>query len=382
MVLLKQKSKITKPKSTKKPQFRSTSSGSSSMAELMATHKSPFVTLHKGEIIEGTITKLSSSEVLVNINAKAEAVVLEKDKRILNTILSSLSIGDKVNVQILNPESDMGNPVVSLRRFLDSKLWDKLEDLVKDKKVIDIVITEAIKGGLLVTGDGISGFLPNSQLSFASYAKLDGSSQNLVGNKIKAIVLEVDKATNKIIFSQSHVVNQEDFEKEIKGLKIGQKATTLVTNVTPYGIFVSVPQGDRVVDGFMHISEISWERVSDTSSLYNTGDSVEAVITGFDKEARRVNLSVKKLKIDPFDEKIKSFAIDKKLSAKVTKILSTGVLLDLGDEIEGFIRKEKIPPSVSYKMGDLVDATVSKIDPKRRRVEVVPVLLEKPIGYR
>jgi len=355
---------------------------STSMAELLASHKSPFVALHKGDIIEGTITKLSSSAILVDVNAKAEAVVLEKDKRILHNILSSLSVGDKVNVQILNPESDTGNPVVSLRRFLDTKLWDKVEEFQKSKKVIDVTVSDVIKGGLLVSGDGISGFLPNSQLSFASHTETLGSAQNIIGSKIKAIVLEMDRATHKIIFSQSHVLNQEDFEREIKGLKTGQKVTTSVTNVTPYGIFVSVPNGERVVDGFMHISEISWERVSDTSSLYNAGDSIEAAITGFDKEARRVNLSVKKLKTDPFDERIKNFSVDKKLSAKVVKILSTGVLLELGDEIGGFIRKEKIPPTVSYKAGDLVDVTVSEIDLKRRRVVVVPVLLEKPIGYR
>lgn len=377
MALLNHKSKITNPKSNK-PQ-----GSSKTMAELMASHRSsPFVTLHKGDIIEGTITKLSSAAVLVDVNAKAEAVVLEKDKKILHNILSSLSVGDKVNVQILNPESDMGNPVVSLRRFLDSKLWNNLEELAKNKTVIDVVIDDVIKGGLLVSGDGISGFLPNSQLSFASHTITEGSAQNIIGSKIKAIVLEVDRATRKIIFSQSHVLNQKDFEKEIKGLKTGQKVTATVTNVTPYGIFVSVPNGERIVDGFMHISEISWERVSDTSSLYNTGDIMEAAITGFDKEARRVNLSVKKLKIDPFDEKIKNFSVDKKLSATVVKILSTGVSLNLGDEIHGFIRKEKIPPTIAYKVGDLVNVTVSEIDLKRRRVVVVPVLLEKPIGYR
>jgi len=377
VALLNHKSKITNSKSNK-PQ-----GSSKSMAELMASHKSsPFVTLHKGDIIEGTITKLSSSAILVDVNAKAEAVVLEKDKKILHNILSSLSVGDKVNVQILNPESEMGNPVVSLRRFLDNKLWDRVGELVKNRKVIDVVIDDVIKGGLLVSGDGISGFLPNSQLSFASHTITQGSTQNIIGSKIKAIVLEVDRATRKIIFSQSHVLNQEDFEKEIKGLKTGQKVTATVTNITPYGIFVSVPNGERVIDGFMHISEISWERVLDTSSLYNTGDSIEAAIIGFDKEARRVNLSVKKLNIDPFDEKIKNFSVDKKLSATVVKILSTGVSLDLGDEISGFIRKEKIPPTVSYKAGDLVNVTVSKIDSKRRRIVVVPVLLEKPIGYR
>jgi len=370
-----QKSKIKNQNltSSKKPQ---------TMAELLASHKSPFVTFHKGDIIEGIITKLSSSAILVDVNAKAEALVLEKDKKILHNILSSLSVGDKVLVQVLNPESEMGNPVVSLRRFLDNKLWDRVGELQKSKKAIDVMVDNIIKGGLLVTGDGISGFLPNSQLSFATFATSDGSTQKLVGSRIKAIVLEVDRAAHRIIFSQSHVLNQGDFEKEIKGLKTGQKVKASVTNVTPYGIFVSVPNGERVLDGFIHISEISWEKVLDTASLYKLGDSLEASITGFDKEARRVNLSVKKLKIDPFGEKIKDFPLDKKLTAKVSKVLSTGVLLDLPENIEGFIRKEKIPPNVSYKTEDLVDVTVSEIDLRRRRVVVVPVLLEKPLTYR
>ena len=352
------------------------------MAELMASHRSPFVTLHKGDIIEGTITKLTSAAVLVDVNAKAEAVVLEKDKKILHNILSSFSLGDKVNVQILNPESEMGNPVVSLRRFLDNKLWDRVAELQKSKKVIDVMVSDVIKGGLLVSGDGISGFLPNSQLSFASHTKTQGSTQNIIGSKIKTIVLEVDRATHKIIFSQSHVLNQEDFKKEIKGLKAGQKVTATVTNITPYGIFVSVQNGQKILDGFIHISEISWEKVLDISSLYKLGDQVEGSITGFDKEARRVNLSAKKLKTDPFAEKIKDFPIDKKLTAKVSKVLSTGVLFDLSEKIEGFIRKEKIPPTVSYKAGDLVNVTVTEVDEKRRRVMVVPVLKEKPLTYR
>ena len=251
MTVVNHKSKISNSKSNK-PQ-----GSSKTMAELLASYKSPFVTLHKGDIIEGTITKLSSSAILVDVNAKAEALVLEKDKKILHNILSSLSVGDKVLVQVLNPESEMGNPVVSLRRFLDNKLWDRVGELQKSKKAIDVMVDNIIKGGLLVTGDGISGFLPNSQLSFASHTETQGSTQNIIGSKIKAIILEVDRGTRKIIFSQSHVLNQEDFEKEIKGLKTGQKVTATVTNITPYGIFVSFANGEKVLDGFLHISEIS-----------------------------------------------------------------------------------------------------------------------------
>jgi len=105
-------------------------------------------------------------------------------------------------------------------------------------------------------------------------------------------------------------------------------------------------------------------------------------VLGFDKESRRVNLSLKRLLVDPFEKKLSEFTIDKKLKAKITKIISTGVLLDLGDNITGMIKKEKIPVKTTYKEGQEVDVTVSNVDKRRHRVEVAPVLTAKPIGYR
>jgi len=104
------------------------------MADLMKSVKSDFIAPKKGEALEGTITKLTSSEILVDIGAKTEATVLEKDKRILKSLLSQLKVGDKVTVSVLNPESDFGNSVVSLRRFVDNRIWIELEELKKDKK--------------------------------------------------------------------------------------------------------------------------------------------------------------------------------------------------------------------------------------------------------
>ncbi len=358
------------------------------MAELLARQKTALIAPRKGEIIPGTITKLTSSEILIDINAKAEAVVLEKDKRILRTILSTLEVGDKVNVQVLNPESDMGYPVVSLRRFLDNKMWDRISKLKEDKKVLEVTINEAVKGGFLVsTNDGISGFLPNSQVSFASYPQksdeaVGESSQNLTGNNIKAIILEIDRQTHKIIFSQTQTMTTGEFDANIKKFKIGQRIEALIKNITPYGIFVSVSVEDNAVDGFIHISEISWERISQIPSTYKSSETIDVYVLGFDKDSRRLNLSIKMLKPDPFREKAKDFPIDKKLKAKVLQVSSAGVFLDLGDSLEGFVRKEKIPPSVSYKTDDMVDVMVSEIDEKRRKIILLPVLKEKPIGYR
>src|SRR3990167_2544662 len=116
------------------------------MAELMAKTKSNIRSFKKGEIITGTIKKLTSGEILIDIGAKTEAVVLEKDKVILHSLLNSLKVGDKVNVSVLNPESDQGNPVVSLRRFIDERQWNELEKLKNEAAVLDINVTDVTKG--------------------------------------------------------------------------------------------------------------------------------------------------------------------------------------------------------------------------------------------
>lgn len=348
-----------------------------SMADLMKSVSSTFVSPKKGEALQGTITKLTSSEILVDIGAKTEAVVLEKDKRLLRNLLSSLKVGDKVTVSVLNPESDFGNSVVSLRRFTDDILWTRLNDLQKNKEILDVVVDDATKGGFLVTTkDGISGFLPNSHTLFLE------SGQNLVGKTLKTIILELNKPLHKIIFSQKAAMADDDFVKAIKDLKPEQKIDSIVSNIAPFGLFTSIQIGEKYIEGFVHISEIAWEKTEDIASDYKSGDKITAVITGFDKEAKRVNLSVKRLVEDPFSEKLKTYTPERKVTGTISKVLSSGVLVDLEEGIEGFIRKEKIPPTVTFKVGTSVEATVSEVDSKKHRVVLVPVLKEKPIGYR
>src|SRR3989344_6235652 len=119
------------------------------MAELMAKHQSSIRSFKKGEIVSGTITKLTASEILVDIGAKTEAVVLENDKNILQSLLNSLKVEDKVNVTVLNPESEEGNPVVSLRKFIDQRLWAELEKLQDDETVLEVTVNDLTKGGFL-----------------------------------------------------------------------------------------------------------------------------------------------------------------------------------------------------------------------------------------
>lgn len=344
-----------------------------SMAELMAKSAPSIKSFKKGEQVDGTITKLTSNEILVDIGAKTEAVVLEKDKVILHTLLNSLKVGDTVKVSILNPESDQGNPVVSLRRFIDERLWGDLEKLKNDEVIMDITITDLTKGGFLVsTSDGLSGFLPNSQ------AILNDTPSSFLGKKMKAVVLEINRPLHKIIFSQKAATSDDDFSKAVSEIKIGEEVEAVVSNATTFGIFVSV----KGAEGFIHLSELSWDRLESAENFYKTGDKIKAKVIGIDKDGKRVNLSVKRLTQDPFEEASREFSIDKKVNAKIIKINSLGLTLDLGENIEGLIKKEKIPPSTKYATGDEVEAVVAEVDVKRHRVVLVPVLKEKPIGYR
>lgn len=373
------------PDKDQKQEINNTSSSSrlaASMADLMKSVSTSFVTLHKGDILKGKIKKLTSSEILIDINSKTDAVVLEKDKKNLRNILSTFKVGDEVSVSVLNPESDMGHPVVSLRRYLEDLMWEKLLNMQKNQEGLEATISEITKGGFLVSAkNGVSGFLPNSHTMFMS------QSQDIVGKKINVFPLELNRVAHKIIFSQKPVLDLSAFNGLVKDLKIEQKIEAIIANVTPFGIFISIPiSGNKSVDGLIHISEISWDKVSDIDEIFSAGQKVEAVIIGIDRDAKRVDLSIKRITVDPFDEIVKKFAVDQKVAAKVTQVVPTGVVLEIeengGQKTEGFIRREKIPPNVSYEIGDKINATITQIDKRKHRIILVPVLLEKPMGYK
>jgi len=363
---------------TKKTTSTNTSASATSMEELLKKADAKFTRLQKGENVSGVITKLTPQEILVDLGGKAEAIVLEKDRKILRSLLSTIKVGDKVTVSVLNPESDFGYPVVSLRRFLSEGVWKKLEELQKENKKIRATITESTRGGFMVEiEDGISGFLPNSHASFVQNA------QDLIGSTVDVVVLELNRSTHKIIFSQKAATTNEDFNKIAKKLKIDQKIKTTINNVASFGLFTVINVTDsEVIDGFIHSSEVSWDQAPNLEQTYQSGVVIDAVVIGFDTEAKRANLSIKKLSEDPFIDKTSNLKIDQKISGTVKSVSDNNILVNLGNDLEGFIPKDKVPAGVSYEVSQPITVTISEIDKKKRRITVSPLLLRKTIGYR
>lgn len=349
------------------------------MAQLLAKSRS-LTTVRKRDVMSGTITKLTPSEILVDVNAKTEAVVLEKDRTLLKTMLATLRVGDAVSVTVLNPEAETGNPVVSLRRFIDDALWEKLEAAQQNQEPLQVTIKEATRAGYLAESKlGIFGFLPYSQISPASlFAQQAGMDP--IGATLEVLVLEFNRRLRRIIFSQKKM-SEEEFGKAVANLSVGQKMSATVANVSPFGVSVVLQQGSPI-DGFVHISEASWEGVPNLDA-FSPGQTIECVVTLIDRQAKRVNLSIKRLTEDPFKEVAKKLTLEEKVLVRVVRTTSTAVYVVLPDgKTEGMIRKEKIPPNVSFVQGNEVEAIVSEIDEKRRRILLVPVLKAKPIGYR
>lgn len=355
----------------------SSNTGATTMAELLAKSQSSVVSLKRGDTVKGQITRLSKNEIYVNIQAKGEAFVLEKDFRLQRILLNTLNVGDEVEVSVISPESDNGYPVVSLRRYLEEITWKKIEVYKKSQEKIDAMVTDVTRGGyLLATNDGITGFLPNSHTL---------ASQLSVGKPTQVVLADANREDHKVLFTQKITMPVEEFEKVTAALKKGTKVQGRVASVAPFGYFITLTPGkdeDKTVDGLLHVSELSWDRTDDPMNLYKVGDELETVVIGIDREARRIDLSIKQLTADPFDELKEKFPVDKKVSGRVLRLEEGNVILDLGEEVEGMIKKEKVPPNTSYEVGQTVNATVSALDSRRRRIELVPVLLEKPLMYR
>lgn len=354
---------------------------SSVMAKLLASYKSPFTSLQRGEQVQGKVTKVTRNEILVDVNAKSEALVIEKDRRIHNVLMAILKVGDSVTATVINPESEAGIPLVSLRRFVEDKAWDHLASLQKDHKTLEVMVTDVTKGGYVVsTDEGLSGFLPNSHMAM-------GGNTLTPGARLMVSVLELQRTDNKLIFTQKTTLSREDFDKLASKYPNGHKLSATIASIAPFGIFVALPvtreKGESItLDGLIHISEVAWDKTTDISEKHAVGDTVEAVVIGRDNDARRIDLSIKRLTSDPFTEIAKQYPVDRKLQAPVTRHVSGTVHVDLGDGVEGIIPKEKVPPNTSYEVGQTVSVTVSEVDTKRHKIYLSPVLLEKPLGYR
>ena len=365
-------------KASKKPS--ASKAGPQTMEELLAQSDGMVVRgFKKGDAVVGKVSSISGKEVLIDFGGKMEGIVGEKEWEQVRDFVAKLKIGDEVSAVVISGENDKGQMIVSIKKAGSKYRWQKADELLKTGEAVSVKGVEVNKGGLIVEFEGIRGFVPGSQLT----VEHQGEIAKMVNRSISVKVIEVDEAANRLIFSEKAITGAADLSKKLEDIKskvkIGGKYKGKVSAIMGYGVFVNLENG---ADGLVHISEVSWSKVSDLASIFKIGDEVEVVALGISETDGKLNLSIKQLLSDPWAELSKKYTPEQQVKGKVTRVSSYGIFIELEEGIEGLIHISKVSAEASFEMGDKVTCTVESVDPVAHRISLIPVLKAKPIGYK
>lgn len=378
VVLKSSDAEVKSPVTVKKVDLRP----ASSMDELMSRKQDKISVPKRGSILKGIVTEVSGRMLTVDIGAKTEGIVIEKEFEDSRDYIKSLSIGSEVRVYVYSPENDRGQILLSVRSAAQDWQWKKLEDWMRIGKVIDVRGLEINKGGLVARIDsmGFMGFVPTSQLS----SKLAVNLENLVNRVFPSKIIEVDRQSNRLIFSEKAVSEAGEIEakKEIlKKLKVGEKIKGIVSGLTDFGAFIKVKVGDKEVEGLVHVSEIAWEKIDKPEKVLKQGQEVEVIITDVSPDSGRIGFSIKNALADPWDEVEAKFPPGKKLEGTVVKIASFGAIVQLEPGVSGLLHISKIPTGKEPKAGDKIEVVIEDLDRGHRKL-ALGMFEETPMIYR
>jgi len=337
----------------------------------------------RGNLVDGVVVAKTKSALYLDIGGKSEAMVIDRELKAAKDFIKELKVGDKVTAVITQVENDKGQTLLSLKRAAFDSLWSEFEEKLKTRETVKILGKEANKGGLVVEVKGFQGFVPASQFGVHLKGKID----SLIGKFLEAKVTEVDREKNRLIFSEREVSEAtllKDQEKVLKKVKVNDVFSGVITGVMPFGFFVKVtPKGSKIsLEGLVHISEVSWEKVEDLSKFYKQGDQVKVKVLSVDQNSGKLNLSIKQLNPDPWQGVKKRYTPETQVKGEAVRVEPFGILVKLEPGIEGLIHISKIPVEKLINPGDKLDCFVESIDPEHRRISLGLVLKEKPVGYK
>ena len=343
----------------------------SSMEEYLRTSAESIRTLTYGDIVDGTVVRVDPDEVLVDIGAKSEGVISNREMTGRAEEAVVLNPGDKIKVYVLQSENEDGNVVLSLRRARAEGIWAKAAEKESSGEGVEAEVREQNKGGLIVNIMGLRGFLPSSQVARTH----SGNLMDLVGQQIMVKILEVNRKRNRLIVSQRAAQDEDRArlrEELFERLSVGDVVTGRVSGLTSYGAFINLGGAD----GLIHISELSWDRVSNVSDMLAVGDEVTVKVIKLDPELSRISLSLRQMSDDPWDSIEARFPAGTEIEGTVTKTKKYGAFLQIADGVEGLLHISELSwehverTEDVLRVGDTVKVIVLQADRTRRRISL------------
>lgn len=347
------------------------------MAALLAEIERSLQEPMAGEIRTGVIVERRSNEVLVDIGYKSEGVVSGREFERLGDTLETLKVGDEIPVFVMREDKD-GNLVLSISRALAEKDWERAEELMRTQDIFECPVDSFNRGGVIVKLGQVRGFVPASQLS--SVIPLQGTEEGderyaaLLGGSLRLKVIDIDRKRNRLILSERLAMREwrrQQKEQLLDSLKEGDSLEGLISSIADFGAFVDLGGAD----GLIHLSELSWNRVTHPNEVVKVGERVKVQVLSVDTERRRIGLSLRRLTPQPWEVIDTTYEVGQVVRGRITKLVNFGAFARLVDTgIEGLIHISELSerrvthPKEVVSEGDVYDLRIIRIEGDKRRL--------------
>ena len=360
------------------------------MADLLDAPENEVKSLKHGDVVEGTVVRIDPDEILVDFGGKSEGVVSNRElmgrrgpRDGGDESRPELKVGDEVLVYVLQPESPEGHAVLSLRRAGLERKWRAMQERFDAGEIVEARVIDHNKGGLIVDL-GVRGFVPISQIVDFPRRPRDEQPrdaaqeiaeklQPFVGRTLRLKILEVNRKANRLILSEKVALYEERREKRdelFSSLQVGQRVTGVVRSIAPFGVFIDLGG----IDGLVHKSELSWNKVNNPETAYAIGEEVEAEVIDINHERGRISLSIRRLQPDPWQESVAKYQIGDLIDGTVTKLVNFGAFVRVEEGLEGLIHISELSnqrvahPGDVVKEGEVLKLKIISLDSERHRL--------------
>jgi small subunit ribosomal protein S1 len=323
-----------------------------------------------GDIVEGTVSKVEEKHALIDFGYKIDGIlpIGEISNIHIEKVADVLSVGDRLELKVIKVSED--DIVLSKRAVENEKAWDTLAEKLNSGEVFEVEVAEVVKGGLVVD-IGVRGFIPASLVE-RHYVE---DFSDYKGRTLRVKVLEMDKEKNKVILSQKAVLDEEaeqEKQERLQSLAPGQILEGTVQRLTNFGAFVDIGG----IDGLVHISELSWERVDSPADVVKEGDQVKVKVLKVDSESERISLSIKETQASPWEEVLQEIKVGDVVKGTVKRLVSFGAFVEIKPGVEGLVHISQIAnrhigtPSEVLEVDQEVETKVLDINPSEQRISL------------
>ncbi|MDP8229615.1 MAG: 30S ribosomal protein S1 [Candidatus Gorgyraea atricola] len=335
--------------------------------DLASAYAKTFRSLGEGDIVKGKVIAIGKKDVYIDFGYKSEGIMPVSEFK----DLPDMKVGDEFEVLVESKENEDGMIVVSKKRAEKAQGWNKIVNQCHEGDIVDGKVTRKVKGGLMVDV-GIEAFLPASLVALKGF----GNVNQLLGQILKFKIVKMNKPRRNIVLSRKDVIMKDRDEarnKIIGELKVGELRKGLVKNITDFGAFVDLGG----IDGLLHITDMSWGRISHPSEVLAIGDTVEVMILNFDKDKMKVSLGLKQKTRSPWEDVEDKYSLGSKIKGKVVNIMPYGAFVELERGVEGLVHVSELSwtarinnPGDVLAIGDIVEAIVLSVDKVSQKISL------------